>query len=231
MSVMCFLAEKEDDGRTMKRQSRQQRRFNRTRMKLLDAARSVFSEKGLDATTVDEITERADLGRGTFYYHFESKQDLIKDLIGDVMDGLIQEIEKNCDPELSLSEVLDGMIRAHTKFFGGRWEDFVLYYQGRADLTLEQSYEGIETPFMEYINTIEKLIDSTISAQIPKQILRRVAFAVGGFISGYYSLAGIGSDPEDVERSFEDLRRAFVAGLVRFVREAVPGSSNGTASA
>jgi AcrR family transcriptional regulator len=203
-------------------QTRQQRRFNRTRAKLIAAARSVFVEKGLDLATVDDITERADLGRGTFYYHFGSMSDLISETIKSVLDELAAEIENRCRDKTELSELLDALIAAHIDFFSKRWEDFVLYYQGRSDLTLGQSYDGLETPFMDYLATIERLVDESISQPIPDVVLRRMGCAIAGFISGYYSFAVVSSEGEDVDAAFRSLRSAFVSSLVRFVREALP---------
>jgi AcrR family transcriptional regulator len=47
--------------------TRRERRASATRQRLLDAARAVFAEKGLDLTSIGDITERADVGKGTFY--------------------------------------------------------------------------------------------------------------------------------------------------------------------
>jgi AcrR family transcriptional regulator len=44
---------------------------------LLDAARAVIGEKGVDAVTIGEIAERADVAFGSFYNHFESKEALV----------------------------------------------------------------------------------------------------------------------------------------------------------
>jgi len=202
--------------------SRQERRFSKTRARLLDAARSVFSEKGLDLTTIDDITRRADLGRGTFYYHFGTKSQLVNEVLKSVIDELTAQLVAKCQGHTELPEMLDAMIGAHVEFFSQRWQDFVLYFQGRADLTLEQGYEGIETPFLRYIKTVEELVDSTIESPIPAATIRRLACAIVGFISGYYSFAVVTTDGDDVDRSFASLKQAFVVGLTRFIREAIP---------
>jgi len=203
--------------------SRQQRKVGRTRAKLLAAARSVFSRKGLDLTTIDEITEQADVGRGTFYYHFSAKEDLISELIGEMLDQLVAEVNSRCAGATNLSELLEALIGAHVDFFSTRWEDFVLFYQGRADLQLVNSYDGIETPFLDYLNSIERLVDSVLTSPISRPAARRLACAIAGFISGYYSFAVIASEKDDdVDKSFHSLRSAFVASLVRFINEALP---------
>lgn len=55
------------------------RRVQRTRALLRDALTALVEEKGYDAVTVEEITERANLGRTTFYLHYQSKDDLLLD--------------------------------------------------------------------------------------------------------------------------------------------------------
>ncbi len=205
-----------------RKQSRQQRRYDRTGNKIIDAARSIFAEKGLAAATVDDITERADIGRGSFYYHFSNKEELIREIIGEILKELTVQMESNSRKQKDLGLMLDAMINTHIDFFSSRWEDFVLYYQGRADLTLEQTFEGLETPFMDYLSSIENLVDSAVPQPISKPKLRRLACAIAGFIAGYYSFASIATENEDIDKSFMSLRYAFVASLSRFVKEALP---------
>ena len=138
--------------------ARQQRRVGRTRQKLLEAASSLFAEKGLDLTTIDDITERADVGKGTFYYHFKNKEGLLKVLINEVLGELIETINQRAAGIKDLPELLDTLISVHIEFFSARWEDFVLYYQGRADLKLAEGYSVLEAPFLDYLETIKILL-------------------------------------------------------------------------
>lgn len=48
-----------------------------TRQDILNAAAALFRTKGFDATSVDDICLGANLAKGTFYYHFQKKDDLI----------------------------------------------------------------------------------------------------------------------------------------------------------
>jgi AcrR family transcriptional regulator len=72
--------------------SRRERKKVETRQKLLEAARALFHSKGYDATTVEEITERADVAKGTFFNYFPSKEALLGELrvwhIGQLRDAL-----------------------------------------------------------------------------------------------------------------------------------------------
>ena len=189
------------------------------------AAREVFAEKGMDLTSIDDITRRADVGKGTFYYHFKNKERLIRELVRGMLGELLAAIDERCAGCGDLNALLDTMIQAHIDFFSNRWEDFVLNFQGRSDLTLEQGYRGIETPFLEYLERIETLIAGVVKYHLPKPVLRRLACAVAGFVSGYYSFAVIASQGEDVDEAFRALRGAMVASLARFIREAIPAEA------
>jgi len=204
------------------KQSRQRRSYGKTRKKILTAARSVFTEKGLSAGTIDEIAERGDVARGSFYYHFDNKDDLIRHMIEGLLVELVAEIDRTCASQTEIESVLDSMIGAHINFFSSRWKDFVLYYQGRADLTLNESFEGLETPFLVYLNAIEAHVVRVIAQPVSKNRLRRLACAIAGFISGYYSFASVTCEEDNVDESFMSLRNAFVGSLVRFIKEALP---------
>ena len=60
--------------------TRRQRRRLETEVRLLQAARALFLEKGYDETTVAEIAEAADVAYGTFFNHFPAKSDLLAEM-------------------------------------------------------------------------------------------------------------------------------------------------------
>jgi AcrR family transcriptional regulator len=67
---------------------RRARRSQRTRQQLKEALFELIFEKGYDAITVEDITERADLGRTTFYFHFRDKDDLMFQSLNAAYDEL-----------------------------------------------------------------------------------------------------------------------------------------------
>jgi AcrR family transcriptional regulator len=73
------------------------RRQQRNRTALIRAARAVMAEKGIDAATMLEIAERADVGAGTVYNYFKSKDDLAVAVLEAMMHDLAIRIEKVTD--------------------------------------------------------------------------------------------------------------------------------------
>ncbi len=55
---------------------RRERKKEETKLRIFLAAAQLFHEKGFDATTVDEIAERADVSKGTFFNYFPRKESL-----------------------------------------------------------------------------------------------------------------------------------------------------------
>lgn len=70
---------------TVTEPSRRERKKEETRQRIFEAAVDLFREKGFEQTTIDEITERADVGRGTFFNYFARKESLLSFLVDDVM--------------------------------------------------------------------------------------------------------------------------------------------------
>lgn len=70
------------------------RRRQKSREALLTAASAVMSEKGLDGATMLEIAELADLGAGTVYNYFKSKDELAIAVLEDMMHRLALRIEQ-----------------------------------------------------------------------------------------------------------------------------------------
>jgi len=57
--------------------SRRERRRTETRERLFEAALNLFSERDFDSVTVEMITEAAEVGKGTFFNYFDSKEAIV----------------------------------------------------------------------------------------------------------------------------------------------------------
>ena len=66
------------------RRARRTVRGERTRRRLLEAAERVFADHGYHDASIVKITEAAEVGQGTFYLYFRSKQEIFEELVGDL---------------------------------------------------------------------------------------------------------------------------------------------------
>lgn len=70
--------------------ARIQKRQVRTRARLIRSAYEIMSAKGVDGTAIQEVTEAADIGFGTFYNYFASKDELAENVLDCVIHNLGQ---------------------------------------------------------------------------------------------------------------------------------------------
>jgi AcrR family transcriptional regulator len=76
--------------------SRHERRRLQTRKRLIKSTLDLVLEKGFESISIQDITDRADLGRGTFYIHFKDKEDVVWTAFQD----LFQELEREAHQQL-----------------------------------------------------------------------------------------------------------------------------------
>jgi AcrR family transcriptional regulator len=103
--------------KTIEREPRGARRKRETRSRLLEAALELMAERGMEGVAINEITEAADVGFGSFYNHFESKEAIYDAVVewtleefGDRLDRLVSEIS---DPaEVITVSVRHALMRA-----------------------------------------------------------------------------------------------------------------------
>lgn len=93
--------------------TRREPKIRDTRDRVLSAALEVFAAKGFASTSVDKIVERAGCTRGAFYYYFESKEDIARDLQRDLWRRLAQRAQEAFDPDLGTIENLKRAFHVH----------------------------------------------------------------------------------------------------------------------
>jgi len=81
-------------GAAEAREPRGARRKRETRARLLDAALRLMAEKGMEGVAINEITEAADVGFGSFYNHFESKEAIYATLVESVFEEFADSLDR-----------------------------------------------------------------------------------------------------------------------------------------
>lgn len=66
----------------------------RMRMRLIESALLVFSEKGVDAAVIDDVIVQAEVSRGTFYNYFRTNEELMAAVLLEVGNELLQLVEQ-----------------------------------------------------------------------------------------------------------------------------------------
>lgn len=83
------------------------------RNEILDAAEKLFGTKGYDATSTSDLLDELGIARGTLYYHFKSKEDILDAMIRRLNDSLVSQAAKIAgDKSLPVLERLTLMIQS-----------------------------------------------------------------------------------------------------------------------
>ena len=98
------------------------RRVRRTQEAIRTAFRELFFAHGFDAISIADIAERADVGRSTFYKHFESKGDVLADSMNPFLEVMAEACVSEAEPP-ALARIVEhfweNRRHARTVFCGG----------------------------------------------------------------------------------------------------------------
>lgn len=148
--------------------------------KILTAAEEVFAQKGFDAATMQDITEKSGLSKGAIYHHFKSKEEIMQAL-GDRMffeNNPFEEVRKRTDlnglqkirellkinqadnertkmnvqaiPILKDPHILAAALEANRKFLTPLW--FELLEEGKRDGSIQTEYARELSELLPLIN-------------------------------------------------------------------------------
>lgn len=95
-------------------QERKERERERRRQQIIVAAKRVFSEKGFNRSTMEDIAKEAELSPGTLYLYFKNKDELYASLSLRILQYLIIRLEhvngnEDLDPEQKVDALMDAM--------------------------------------------------------------------------------------------------------------------------
>jgi AcrR family transcriptional regulator len=103
-----------------------------TRMHILECAIELFKESGFDNVTIKNICEKSEVAKSTFYYHYQTKEDLIKDFFKTIDIN----VEQMMQVLLAGDDCLEQM-----------WQIIELYYKRLLDA-------GVEITRMVYLKNL-----------------------------------------------------------------------------
>ncbi len=134
--------------------------MNKTKRKIFETSLKLFSEKGYDATSIEEITATVGVAKGTLYYHFNSKEEIFNFLIEEGMKLLINSIEikiSKCDNVLDKIKAVS-LIQLKA----------VYKYENLLTIVMSQTW-GNETinqfcreKVLEYISVIQSIVQEGV---------------------------------------------------------------------
>jgi AcrR family transcriptional regulator len=162
-----------------------------TRARIQEVAVVLFTEQGYDKTSLREIAERLDVTKAALYYHFKSKEDIVRSLVEDYfgqVDGLVSWAEKQPATAATRREIL----RRYVAIVAEGESAFRMLHQNQAAVKGLSSKNTGEL-FRERLGSLIRLLTGP-GATLEDRL--RASMAIGGVSMGWMLFSD-----EDIDRA------------------------------
>lgn len=164
-----------------------QQRSEETRARIIDSAIKLFSSRGYNTTSVDDICAEAGISKGAFYHHFESKQALFLALL----DGWLQAIDKaiEASKDQTAPETFMQMTEAFPYIFETAGEGLPMFFEFWLQASRDKKvWEASIAPYRRYhkyfTSLIKKGVEEGSFVEVDPELASRmiVSTAMGLFL-------------------------------------------------
>jgi AcrR family transcriptional regulator len=141
--------------------SRRDRNKLRTRARILDAGRSLFTEKGVAGTTIEDLADMADVARATFFNYFPSKTAVVEEILNAHDIGFFRLLSQAMEGDISTQALLASFFTGSAKVIEASPEFFRVIIAES-----EKSLAGLGTDNDRYLVMIaqfKKMIDRGVA--------------------------------------------------------------------
>jgi AcrR family transcriptional regulator len=137
-------------------ESRRDRKKTMTRRRIVETGIRLFAEHGIEAVTVDQIAAAADIGKGTIYNYFQTKEDIVVAFMVD-LERTVQARVRTvaASAERSVADTLIDFVQSQFKF-KKRYHAFVKVFLGHMFTHTAQ--------FFPYMVEMQTVVDPTLQA-------------------------------------------------------------------
>ncbi len=144
------------------------RRVQRTRKLLRVAMMELILEEGYDSISIQDITDKANLGRATFYLHFRDKDDLLLDVMDQMMSDFIEQVPQLSENQWRLEDTKT--IEKLFDFAADHYDLYRIMIMGSGGITASRQLQQRIAEDIE--SSIRSEIDETgVDPQVPPHFL------------------------------------------------------------
>jgi len=145
---------------------RREREKEARKEQILAAARSLLFKKGIQATSINQIARKAELGVGTIYFYYQSKEEIFYSLQEEGLDILFAKIDAIGSDDLSPAEKLRQTGRAYLQFSDEHknYFDIINYFLATPSVILgAELKQRIDRKGSRILELIDGFVDSGIA--------------------------------------------------------------------
>jgi len=204
--------------------SRVERRKAETNKRLLKVARQLFFEKGIYWAKVEDITELADLGKGTFYKYFDSKETIIRVLLEQGLKELLEDTKQAVAEAPSESKILSNVIEARVKFFLKYPDYLLLFHQIRGLMQIQvDAAQELRAIYDGHVKRLAQLVRPVIE-NAGTTNAKDLAVAIAAYTSGLLTYHVLFDGVEGVRRRQDGIVESIEASIKALLKSGNGGS-------
>ncbi|MEV0590308.1 TetR/AcrR family transcriptional regulator [Nonomuraea cavernae] len=179
-----------------------ERKKQRTRQALIEAAVRLFDDRGYDQVTVAEIADAAEVSPRTFFLHFQSKEDVLL-ANADVRVDLALRAITECGADEPLSEVL---VRAMEQMIANAWDGDLSSGLAALRARLAASVPALQARLLQRYLTAQGELAQALQRAFPARLDTITASALVGAMVGAVSASALtalerGDGPDEVRNA------------------------------
>lgn len=215
-----------DDPEPKRGGDRASRRASVTHERLLRAALTIFNSHGFDGCAIEDITEEADVGKGTFYRHFRDKHAILASLVHVAISELENRLAAATASPATSREAVAAIVKSHAAVFRSHPNLFLLLLQGQGILAARKElYPELQQAFSRYWDLLDQQLAVSPPAGTPPAAVpapRRIAAVItSGAILGFATAALNVMPPAEAADRLEASCEALTTGITEHLRCAV----------
>jgi AcrR family transcriptional regulator len=185
------------------------------RSQIIDAAIQVFSKLGFDAARMDDIVSASGLSKGTLYWYYKSKDEIILAILGYLfkqelkdMEALITAEGSASDRLMAFAETTAVNVTAIRRALPIVYEFYALGFRNKT------VREGLKSYFQSYIDLMTPLIEQGVAnGEFRPVDVHEAVLTAGALLEGTFLLWLIGPEMFEIDKQLKVGFAHFLAGL------------------
>lgn len=186
----------------MERLPRKERERQRRQREFLETAEEIFSQKGFQGTTIQEISEKSEFAVGSIYHMFRNKDEIYTALLGMRMEEYLSKLEDSIEGCRDPVEKIRTLIETKFRFFSEHKPFLRLFLDTTLSSDDNLQFNGVE----QLIGRYEEYLG--LLAGIFEEGIKRKLFC--------------GNDPIGMALAMEGMVRSFTTYMIRHEEDGAP---------
>lgn len=186
--------------------SLREKKIAKKKQEILRSAAEVFAEKGYHGTTMEEVAAKLLMTKGSMYYYYKNKDDLLYHCHQWIMEIIIKKIVETVNSDLTPEEKLRTAIKDHISLITSEKSMFMVMDKPSQNFTDKHLTEILESraKYAHYFDLmVTEGIEKGVFRSVDVKMVRMIILGALNWIQEWYSPNGSKSG-EEISDAFEE---------------------------